>query len=123
MKKPKAVPIIGITVFGILLIPFSILSYVLYFAWDSQFEGNIYKIAFEKDGKLYELAIQSSTVAFDKDTNDARLYLNSAYYVSDLVALSYDDYEIGKTDNPFFAGKIEMRNKQKYHEMEQKYLN
>ena len=51
-------------ILAVLAIPFGILLYSSYFAWDSQFEGNNYKVAFEKDSKLYELGISGNSFAF-----------------------------------------------------------
>jgi hypothetical protein len=107
-----------------LSIPFSILSYILFFAWDSQLSGEFYKIVFERDGKLYELNMQGSSVAFDNNGSGEgnHLYLNSMYSLSELIALSYGDYDVNKTDNPYFVGAIAIRNN-KYHEQETKYRN
>lgn len=96
-----------------------ITSYVTYFAYDSQFEADTYTFALEKDGKLYKLeGFQESSFAFDE-----RLYTNSPYYLSELAALSYDDYEITKTDNPFFAGTVRSKNLKKYFDQQTKYAS
>lgn len=123
MKKAKGKG--GFLIIGIILasltIPLGVIFYTTYYAWDSQFEGNPYKVAFEKDGKLYELNLQGSSLAFDKETSDDQLYLNSPYYLAELIALSYGEYESGKTDNPFFAGTLRSKNQRKYFEQETKY--
>jgi hypothetical protein len=121
-KNGKRVLFIIITIFVVALLPaVGILSYTQYFAWDSQFEGDPYKIALEKDGKLYELNIQGNSLAFDKETSDDQLYLNSPHYLAELIAFSYGNQDVDKTDNPFFAGKISAGNKRKYFEQETKY--
>jgi hypothetical protein len=118
----KGLVLIGGIVLAVLALPVSILSYVLYFAWDDQRSGEFYKPAFEKDGKLYDLKMQGNSLAFDAaGTREDHLYLNSPYVLGELIALGYGDYEIGKTDNPYFAGAIAYRNK--YHESEIKYRN
>lgn len=123
MKKAKAKG--GFLIIGIILasltIPVGVILYTTYFAWDNQFEGNPYKVALEKDGKFYELNLQGNSLAFDKGTSDDQLYLNSPYYLAELIALSYDEYKVEKTDNPFFAGTIRSQNQKKYFEQETKY--
>jgi len=121
MKKAKFSPLVAILTFGMLAIPVGILFYTLYWAWDSQYEGSPYKIALEKDGKLYELNLNGNTLAFDKSTGDDQLYLNGPYYLAEIIALSYGDQQIDKTDNPFFGGKISTPNRLKYAEQETKY--
>ena len=123
MNKAKAKGrfLIITIILAILAIPFGILLYSSYFAWDSQFEGNNYKVAFEKDSKLYELGINGNSFAFDKGTNDDQLYLNSPYYLAEIIALSYGDYENGQTDNQFFAGKISSQHQKKYFDQQTKY--
>jgi hypothetical protein len=121
MKKPKFNPPAWLMLFAILAIPFGIMFYTLYWAWDSQFEGRLYKVAFEKEGKLYELNLQGNSLAFDKGTSDDQLYLNSPYYLADLIALSYGEQRIDKIENPFFAGKISANNSKNYFEQETKY--
>lgn len=121
MKKLNFDPIKTFLILGMLAIPFGILFYTLYWAWDSQFEGSPYKIALEKDGKLYELNLQGNSVAFDKGTSDDQLYLNSPYYLAEFIALSYGENDIEKTNNPFFAGTIRSKNQRKYFEQETKY--
>ena len=108
-------------ILAVLAIPFGILLYSSYFAWDSQFEGNNYKVAFEKDSKLYELGISGNSFAFDKGTSNDQLYLNSPYYLAELIALSYDDDKIEKTVNPFFAGTLSSQNQKKYFDQQTKY--
>ena len=119
-KDGKARIIIGAIILMMLALPFVFVSYALYFAWDSQQSGEFYKPAFEKDGKLYDLNTDGNTLAFDGGTREDHLYLNSMYNVGRFIALSYDDYDINKTDNPFFAGVIAFKNN-KYHEQETKY--
>jgi hypothetical protein len=107
----------------VLAVPVGILSYVLFFAWDSQQSGEFYKPAFEKDGKLYDLNMQGNSFAFDDSkTGEGHLYLNSMYTLSEIIALSYGDYDVIKTDNPFFSGAVVFRNN-KYYERETKYQN
>ncbi len=117
IKEGKGGLVVSIILLAIVSIPVVSLSYLFYFAWDSQMEGNNYKIAFEKEGKAYELNLQGGSLAFD--TNE--LYLNTPYYLSELIALSYDDYDISKTDNPFFGGKIAGKNLKKYFDQETKF--
>lgn len=115
----------GFLIFGIILavlaIPATIISYATYFAWDSQMEGRTYKVVFEKDSKLYDTAIYEISIAFDRGTNDDQFYLSTFNYLGDLIALSYNDYVIEKTDNPFFAGNIRVINSLKYYEQQTKY--
>ena len=121
-KNGNRVLFIIITIFVVALLPaVGILSYTQYFAWDSQFEGDPYKTAFEKDGKLYEMNIQGNSLAFDKETSNDELYLKSPHYLGELIALSYENQDIDKTDNPFFAGKIAAGNAKNYVEQETKY--
>lgn len=124
MKKPKFNPIITLLILGTLSIPFGIMFYTLYWAWDSQIEGNDYIAAFEKDGKLYEFGnINARSLAFDRGTGDDQLYLNNPNELAELIAISFKDYNIEKTDNPFFAGKIRVSNWGNYLNTEQKYSN
>lgn len=121
-KNGKNGLVFFIAIFGLaLLIPASILSYTQYFAWDSQIEGNPYKIAFEKDGRLYELGGSGSGLAFDSGTENDHLYINSPYYLGDLISLGFQDYDVAETDNPFFAGKINHRKSGDYLEQKTKY--
>lgn len=108
---------------AVLAIPFAFISYPLYFAWDSQQSGEFYKPAFESGGKLYDLKMQGSTLAFDnKGTAEDHLYVNAPYNVGELIALGGGDYEINRTDNPYFAGEISARTA-KYIENEKKFRN
>lgn len=109
-------------VLAIFAIPFVFLSYILFFAWDSQQSGEFYKPAFEKDGRLYELNMQGNSLAFDSGESENHLYTNTMYDLSSLIAMSYDDYDVKKTDNPFFAGAAAPRNS-RYFEQETKYRN
>lgn len=123
MKKAKGKG--GFLITGIILasilIPAGFFLYINFFAWDSQFEGNLYKVAFEKDGKLYDLNLQGNSLAFDKGTSDDQLYTNTPYYLAELIALAYDEYKVEKTDNPFFAGAVRPQSQRKYFEQETKY--
>lgn len=102
-----------------LLLTAAFVSYFVYFAYDNQFEADTYTIALEKDSKLYKLeGFQDGSFAFDED-----LYTLSAHYLAELVALSYNDYEITKTDNPFFAGNISSKNRNKYLDQQTKYAS
>ena len=121
MKKPKFNPITTLLILGIFSTPFVILFYIQYWAWDTQIEGNAYKVALEKDGKLYELNLQGNGLAFDKGTNDDQLYINGPYYLAEIIALSYDNQRIEKTDNPFFAGRIYPNNTKNYFDQETIY--
>lgn len=108
----------------VLLVPAGVVSYVLYFAWDSQRSGEFYKIAFERDRKLYELNVQGSSTAFDIGTGNDHFYLSSAFFLGELIALSYGDFAIAKTDNPFFAGRADFGgSSKKYSESETKYID
>ena len=124
MKKEGKSGIIIILAFvaAVLAIPFALISYPLYFAWDSQRSGEFYKPALEKDGKLYELKMQGSTLAFDAGEAENHLYTNTPYDVGSFIALAYDDFKIEKTDNPYFAGAISFGSN-KYHQDETKYRN
>lgn len=122
-ESNKPIIIIVLVILACLSIPIGIISYTTYFAWDAQQSGEFYKPAFEADGKLYELRTQGSSLAFDSGTADGRLYLNSPYDLGELIAISYNDFEIEKTDNPYFAGKIRARNSAKYYKQETKYRN
>lgn len=123
-KNGKSGLVIFIAIFGLaLLLPVGILSYTQYFAWDSQIEGNAYKIAFEKDGRLFEFGNTGNGLAFDSGTGNDHLYTNTPYFLGDLIALGFQDYDIAKTDNPFFAGKINPRNTKKYFEQKTEYIN
>lgn len=96
-----------------------IFSYFNYFAYDNQLEADTFTMALEKDGKLYNLDnFQESSFAFDDE-----LYALSPHYLAELVALSYGDYEITKTDNPFFAGNIRSKNQNKYLDQQTKYAS
>ena len=121
MKKAKGGFWVTAIIFAILMIPLGIVLYTTYFAWDSQIEGNPYKVALEKEGKIYELSLNGNSLAFDKGTSDDQLYLNSPYYLAEIIALSYDDYKVEKTDNPFFAGTIRTQNQRKYFDQQTKY--
>ncbi|MCU0239722.1 MAG: hypothetical protein MUC29_09785 [Pyrinomonadaceae bacterium] len=121
MKKLSFDPIKTFLILGMLAIPFGIMFYTLYWAWDSQFEADDYKIALEKDGKLYESNLNANSFAFDKGTNDDQLYVEGPFYVADIIALSYGNQRIDKTDNPFFAGKIYADKTENYVERETKY--
>jgi hypothetical protein len=125
MKKGSDKPIfvIAAIILAVAAIPVGIISYTSYFAWDRQQSGEFYKPAFESDGKLYELRMQPTTLAFDSGTLDDHLYLNSPYDLGELIALSDGAFEIEKTDNPYFAGKIRSLNNGKYYEQETKYRN
>ena len=119
-KTKGKVLILGI-ILPVLAIPFGILFYTLYWAWDTQIEGNSYKVTLEKDGKLYELNLQGNGLAFDKGTNDDQLYISGPYYLAEIIALSYGNQRIEKTDNPFFSGKTYPNNTKNYFEQETKY--
>ena len=122
MKKVSISPLATILILGTFSIPFVILFYTLYWAWDSQIEGKDYIAAFEKDGKLYEFGnINARSLAFDRGTSDDQLYLNNPNELAELIAISFKDYNIEKTDNPFFAGKIRVSNWGNYLNTEQKY--
>ncbi len=123
MNKAKAKGGILVSSIGLLTlaIPFGIIFYFGYWAWDSQFEGNNYKVALEKEGKLYELSLNGNSLAFDRGTSDDQLYLNSPYYLAEIIAVSYDDYKVEKTDNPFFVGSIRTQNQRKYFDQQTKY--
>lgn len=96
-----------------------IFSYFNYFAFDNQLEADTYTFALEKDGELYKLEkFQESSFAFDD-----RLYTTSPHYLAELAALSYNDHEITKTDNPFFAGNISSKDLKKYLDQQTKYTN
>ena len=126
MKKGSDKPLIVIAaiILAVAAIPVAILSYTMYFAWDKQQSGEFYVPAFEKDGKLYELRAMSSSLAFDANgTGDDHLYLNSPYLLGELICFAYDEYEIIKTDNPYFAGMMRPKNNFKYYEQETKYRN
>jgi hypothetical protein len=127
MNKNKAKAKGGCLIIGIILaalsIPAVILSYTQYFAFDSQIEGNPYKIAFEKDGQLYELGSMGSSLAFDHGTADDQLYTHTPYFLGELISLSYHDFEVAKTDNPFFAGTIRHKQTGKYIDQQTKYIN
>jgi hypothetical protein len=124
MQKEKKYS--GIYLIAILLvifsIPFVFLSYFLFFAWDSQQSGEFYKPAFEIDGKLYEVNMTGNSLAFDTGKKENHLYLNTIYDLSNLIAMSYGNYEVKKTDNPFFAGAIVSKNNE-YYDQETKYRN
>jgi hypothetical protein len=121
MKSTKLNPLAAILIFVGFCVPFGILFYTQYWIWDSQFEGTAYKVALEKDGKLYELNFQGNGLAFDKGTGDDQLYISGPFFLADMIALSYGDHRLDKTDNPFFAGKILTNNSQNYVERETKY--
>jgi hypothetical protein len=124
MQKKKKYS--GIYLVAILLVifsaPFIFLSYILFFAWDSQQSGEFYKPAVEIDGKLYEVNMTGTSLAFDGSKSENHLYLNTMSDLSKLTAISYGDYEVKKTDNPFFAGAIAPKNNE-YYEQETKYRN
>ena len=121
--KAKGGFLIIAIILTILAIPAGVLSYVFYFGWDNQIEGNAYKIAFEKDGQLYDLGTTGTSLAFDSGTSDDQLYTHTPYSLGEMIALSYNEYEIAKTDNPYFAGTIRYRNTGKYIDQETKYTN
>lgn len=125
MKKGSDKPlfVIAAIILAVAAIPVGILSYTSYFAWDKQQSGEFYKPAFETGGKLYEVRIQPTAFAFDSGTGDDHLYLNSPYDLGELIALSDNAFEIEKTDNPYFAGKIRSQNNGKYYEQETKFRN
>jgi hypothetical protein len=125
MKKGSDKPIfvIAAIILAVAAIPVGIISYTGYFAWDAQQSGEFYKPAFETGGKLYELRMQPTALAFDSGTSDDHLYFNSPYDLGELIALSDGAFEIEKTDNPFFAGKIQSTGNGKYYEQETKYRN
>jgi hypothetical protein len=106
-------------ILAVLAIPAGIISYVLYFAWDSEIEGNAYKVAFEIEGQLYELKNSGSGLAFD----DENLYANAPFFLGELISLSFQDFDVAQTDNPFFAGKVNPRNVNKYYEQKTRYIN
>ena len=121
MKKAKTKAggfLVIALILGVLAIPAAIISYVSYFAWDSQLEGNAYKVAFEKEGQLYELKNSGTTLAFDEN-----LYTSSPYFLGETISLSYQDLDFAKTDNPYFAGKVNPRNVNKYFEQKTRYIN
>src|SRR5688572_24755900 len=121
-EKKTGLFIILAFVLAVLAIPFSLISYQLYFAWDSQQSGEFYKPAFETGGKLYELNMQGNILAFDEGEAENHLYLNSPYSLGEFIALSYGDFNVEKTENPYFAGAVAFRSN-KYHEDETKYRN
>lgn len=122
MKKAKTKAGGGFLVVAIILvvlaIPAGIISYISYFAWDSQLEGNAYKVAFEREGKLYELKNSGTALAFDEN-----LYTSSPYFLGEAISLSYQDLDVAKSDNPYFAGKVNPRNVNKYLEQKTRYIN
>lgn len=122
-KEAKSGLLAPVIISTVLIISVVGLSYLFYFAWDSQIEGRTYKVAFEKDGKIYAVAIHENNVAFDNGTGNDQFYLNSFSYLGNLIALSYGDYVIDKTENPFFAGIIRATNTLKYYEQQTKYSN
>lgn len=122
--KTKGGILVGSIGIAVLAIPIGIFFYFGYWAWDSQIEGNDYIAAFEKDGKLYEFGnINANSLAFDRGTNADQIYLNNPNELAELIAISFKDYNIEKTDNPFFAGKIRVSNWGNYLNTEQKYFN
>lgn len=122
-ERKKGGIILGVFILALFALPFSILSYVMFFAWDSQLEGRDYKLGFEKNNQIYETNLHGNSVAFDKDTQSDSLYLNSPYNLAELIAFGYENYEIRETDNPFFAGKIYPKKTQNYYEQENKFVN
>ncbi|HEY8560950.1 MAG TPA: hypothetical protein VIL74_11305 [Pyrinomonadaceae bacterium] len=124
MKKESKMPVvvIGAIILTIVALPFAFLSYALYFAWDSQQSGEFYKPAFEANGTLYDLRMQGNSLAFDSGTREDHLFINSPHILSGLIALGDGDFEIEKTDNPFFAGALSIPS-HKYGESETKYRN
>jgi hypothetical protein len=103
VKKSQISVFIGLAGFLVAIVAS---SYFLYFMWDSQIEGNPYKVAVEKGDKLYEVRLFGSDFAFDQKKAENHLYLNSFVNLADLIAIGYGDYQTEKTENPFFAGKI-----------------
>ena len=112
----------GLVVLAIIAIPFGLFFYFGYWIWDSQIEGNSYKAFFEKEGKIYEFSnVNARSLAFDQGTGNDQLYLNNFNELTELIGIIYGDYEVEKTDNPFFAGKIKVSNWGQYLKTEKKY--
>jgi hypothetical protein len=126
MKKESNKPVIVLAaiILTIVAIPLGFLSYTLHFAWDSQQSGEFYVPALEIDGALYELRVPPTALAFDAGgTPDDHLYTNSQPFLGELIAVSYGDYEIEKTANPYFAGRVRPKNNGDYFAQETKYRN
>lgn len=117
-KERKKDLILGaVIILSILTFMAGIFSYFNYFAYDKPLEADTFTMAWEKDGKIYKLdGFQESSFAFDDE-----LYTLSPAYLGELVALSYNDYEIKETDNPFFAGNVRSTNRTKYLDQQTKY--
>lgn len=78
-------------------------------------------LAMQKDGKIYNLGIWGSDVAFDED-ND-HLYGRMPWFnIEDFIALMYNDYTVRDSPNPFLDSVI-LFNSDRYVKNEIKYLS
>ena len=121
--KTKTIFLLLAGLAAVFLLPLALFWFLDSYMWDSQIAATPYKIAFEKDARLYESDIQSAALAFDNGTGDDHLYLNTFSYLGDLLAISYGDFQIVQTDNPFFAGKMKSNGGKKFFEQQTKYIN
>ena len=90
-----------------------------------------YKFAYEQDGELYLLDLNSYEYAMDRFSKNPHLYINTfdfdgegyrACFASSFLSFVYGDFKISESDNPYFEREI-TSNDQKYCTQETVYTN
>ena len=90
-----------------------------------------YKFAYEQDGELYLLDLNSYEYAMDRFSKNPHLYINTfdfdgegyrACFASSFLSFVYGDFKISESDNPYFEREI-TSNDQKYCTQETVYRN
>ena len=90
-----------------------------------------YKFAYEQDGELYLLDLNSYEYAMDRFSENPHLYINTfdfdgegyrMCFASSFLSFVYGDFKISESDNPYFDREI-TSNDQKYCTQETVYRN
>ena len=90
-----------------------------------------YKFAYEQDGELYLLDLNSYEYAMDRFSKNPHLYINTfdfdgegyrMCFASSFLSFVYGDFKISESDNPYFEREI-TSNDQKYCTQETVYRN
>ena len=90
-----------------------------------------YKFAYEQDGELYLLDLNSYEYAMDRFSKNPHLYINTfdfdgegyrTCFASSFLSFVYGDFKISESDNPYFEREI-TSNDQKYCTQETVYTN
>ncbi len=67
-----------------------------------QEEIGLKKIVMQKNSKMYDLNLNLTKAAIERNETENHLYVNMSWYnFADFIALVYEDYTVGKSKNPF----------------------